>query len=100
MPRLWITEYLSLSTDGRGTVIPLPSEPSHTQVVDFSAPTSSQPFRPETHFVRLVANADCYVEFGNPPPPAGARSEFLPTRQEAFRRVRGGQTVSAYDGVS
>lgn len=98
MPRLWITEYRELASDGRGTVIQLPSEPSHTQVVDFGAPTLSAPFRRETAYVRLVSNADCFVEFGNPPQAAGSKSEFLPARGEAFRRVRGGQRLSVYDG--
>lgn len=100
MPRLWITEFRELLLDGRGNLVPLPSEPSLTQVVDFSAATLSRPFRRETSYVRLVSKDDCYVEFGNPPLAAGARSEFLPARGEAFRRVRPGQSISVSDGVS
>lgn len=100
MPRLWITEYRELALDGHGNLVPLPSEPSHTQTVDFSAASLSRPFRRETTYVRLVSKDDCYVEFGDPPMAAGARSEFLPARSEAFRRVRPGQRISVSDGVS
>jgi len=99
MPRMWITEYRSLSTDGHGHVIPLPLEPSRTQAVDFGNATLSEPFRPETAYVRLISNADAYVEFGEAPV-ATARSEFIPARSEAFRRVGRGHRISAYDGMS
>lgn len=98
MPRLWITEYTTLGSDGRGNVIPLPAEPSHTQIVDFGKPTLSAPFRRETHLVRLISNADMLVTFGHTPA-ASIVSEFIPARQEAFRRVRPGDRLSAYDGI-
>ena len=99
MPRMWITEYTGLCLDGRGSLVPLPAEPSRTQVVDFGEPSLSAPFHPETRIVRLISNADAFVGFGKDPTATG-RSEFIPARSEAFRLVRPGDRVCAYDGMS
>jgi hypothetical protein len=99
MPRMWITEYSGLATDGRGSVVPVPTEPSYTQVLDYGEPTASKPFRPETVMVRLISNADAFVSFGASPVSDG-ESELIMARCEAFRRVRPGHCLSAYDGVT
>jgi hypothetical protein len=99
MPRLWITEYTGLAADGQGSPVPVPAEPSHTQVLDYGAPTLSRPFRPETVLVRIVGNADAFVSFGASPV-CGVDSELIMARCEAFRRVRGGHCVAAFDGVT
>jgi hypothetical protein len=99
MPRMWITEYRELAADSRGSIVPVPAEPSTTQVLDYGAPTASQPFRAETVMVRLIARADAFVSFGASPV-SDADSELILAGCEAFRAVKGGHVVVAYDGVT
>jgi hypothetical protein len=99
MPVLWITEYGGLAVDHRGAVVPLPAEPSFTQMVAYGKATACEAFRPDTCYVRLVGNADAYVAFGLEPV-ATIYSEPILARCEAFRRVRPGHRISIYDGVS
>ena len=101
MAKAWVTEYRRLGDAYRGGALDLALEPAiKTQAFAFTTATSSGAFNASTAFVRLIADANCHVEFGDPPSSADSDSQFVPANTEVWRAVIGGHSVNIYDGTS
>lgn len=85
MPILDITEYVDSS---HGNPI---EPPMAHQVVPLGAePAQSQPLHKDTRIVRLIADADCRVGFGE-----RKKASFLPAGREMIRVIGGPMSLSA-----
>lgn len=99
MATLFITEYSEVPAI-RGVPMPVAVEPAvANQAVSFTTSAASSAFNAATRYVRVIADADCHLEFGSAPT-ATATDQFLPANQEAWRIVTPGLKVAAYDGSS
>jgi hypothetical protein len=70
MSVLYITAYNRLAYDSNASPLPAPHEPAlGAGSIDISSISEnvSDPMPPNTHFVCLVAEDDCFVEFGPTP---------------------------------
>ena len=98
MANLHILEFDKLEKDAKGNVVPIPRMPPVTdQRVVFTSAALSAAFQSKTKFVRLIADAACYVKFGSGPTAAETNSYIAANVAEYFS-VISGQKVSAYDG--
>lgn len=102
MANLYITEFKNLSVDSKGNIIPIAQVPelrSHT--VSFTTAASSDAFKKETKFVRLIADADAYIEFGSAPVAVATSMKLEGNREEYFGVAHTKEMkVSVYDGTS
>ena len=95
MATLYVTEYAKFGYDENGGSIPLGREPAvANQTVTFTTSTASNAFGPATRLVRIIADADCHLLFGEDPT-ATTDHQFVPAGQEAWRMVRSGHKVAA-----
>lgn len=100
MANLWITEYDNAATGSYTVSLPIAEEPAlANQKVVFTTATQSAGFQSATSFVRLVADADCHVQFGANPT-ATADMQKLIAGVEYWRAVTAGDKVSVYDDGS
>lgn len=98
MATLWISEYARPAPFGGDA--PACQEPAEMdQVVTFAASTASAAFGPNTHIVRLIADADCHLSFGSNPA-ATAENKLMKEGVAEFFGVAPGMKVAAYDGSS
>lgn len=101
MANLYITEYEHVgSIAGLRSAMPIAKEPALVdQTVSFTTATASSAFNTRTKFVRILADADCYVVFGADPT-ATASNQKLTANVEYWRGVDAGDKISVYDGSS
>ena len=102
MATLNVTEYANLSEDRNGTIMPVAKEPSLRSFnVTYTTSTASDTLKKGTRFVRLIADADAHIEFGESPT-ATATSTRLEANIAEYFGVDGSQTlkIAAYDGSS
>lgn len=103
MAKLWITEYAGIGVaekPARQEQPPVALEPAVAdQAVTFSTAAQSAVFQGATKVVRLVADADCHVLFGEDPA-ANATHQKLIAGGEYWRAVKPGHRLSVYDGSS
>jgi len=68
MATLWITEYANLAEDFKSRTVIVGEEPAlTTQRVVYTTTTASANLHPKTRFVRVKADADAYLAFGQSP---------------------------------
>ena len=68
MATLWITEYSDIAESFGGKPVLVGREPSLTvQSVSYTTTAQSNNFHPKTRFIRVKADADAYLEFGQNP---------------------------------
>lgn len=100
MAYLYITEYSSPNPKDRDGDVMLALEPAIAeQKVEFTTSTQSAAFNAATSVIRIIADADCHLEFGANPT-ATANNQLLPANVIEWRQVVPGQEVAAYDGTS
>ena len=73
--------------------------PSLTQSVTFSTSSQSAAFANTTRLIRVIADADVYIAFGDNPT-ATAISVRLPANTVEYFGVFAGEKIACYDGVS
>lgn len=100
MAFLYIQEYEDLAQDRAGNHIPAGNEPAvASQRVTFTVAAQSAAFDGRTRFVRLIADADAFVAFGDNPTATASSMKINADTAEYFG-VRPGIKLSVYDGVS
>lgn len=102
MATLNITEYKELATDVRGRLIQAGDEP-HTRShnVTFTTASNSDTLKKSTRFVRLIANADAYIEFGATPTAVAGSMRIEANTAEYFGVSQVKELkISVYDGTS
>ncbi len=104
MATLWITEYADLGRDFKGQVVHVGMEPSLvSQSVTYTSSTQSAFLHPKTRFVRVKADADAYLKWGENPTATVSDTPIEANVAEYFgvEIVRNQQMrIAAYDGVS
>ena len=100
MAILNITEYEDLARDSQGNVILAGKEPRITsQNVTYTTSAQSAAFSGKTKYIRVVADAVAYLDFGTNPT-STLTDTRLPSGVVEFYGVEPGHKVSAYDGTS
>lgn len=74
-------------------------QPDSTQAVTYTTSTQSAAFGSSTNLIRVIADADVYLEFGANPT-ATAVSIRVPANSVEYFSVEPGQRVACYDGSS
>lgn len=99
MARAYISEYRNLVTDESGRIVPVPEEPTVTQVVVYAASVQSAALQADTRYVRIISEAKAHFVFGLDPT-ADADAPYVPADvQEYFGVPRGASyKVALYDG--
>lgn len=101
MATLWVTEFSGCAVVNN-TLTPAPRvPPTAEQKVTFTTTTASAAFNSNTTLVRVIADADCHIEWGTDPT-ATTDNMKLEGDNEFWGVVPPGGTlkVAAYDGVS
>lgn len=92
MATAYITEYNSIGVQ-MGTV-PVAQEPAVTdQTVTFTTATQSAAFNANTKYIRLIADAECHLQFGANPT-ATTSMQQVQADTEIWRMVTPGHKVS------
>lgn len=102
MANISITEYRELARDAYGNVIAAGREPALArQNVSYTTSTQSSALQGDTHFIRVKADADAYLNFGTNPTATGD-STFVEADVAEFFGVLPGQDlkIAIYDGTS
>lgn len=102
MATLCIVEYSVVTGVGGGSVIQAAKVPPlATQKVSFTTATSSTRFQDSTTFIRVVSDADAYIEFGTDPT-ATSSSMLLPSGVVEYFGIdlENAPLLSVYDGSS
>jgi hypothetical protein len=100
MASLYITEFKGIGRDRRGTEVQAAPGPALTQQkVTYAASTQSAPFAQSTGLVRLTADADAHIKFGDDPS-ATANDMLLPNGAVEYFTVIPGDKLAAYDGTT
>lgn len=98
MANLYIAEYAGVGVHSGSVGIQAPYEPvTASQKVSFTTAISSSAFNANTVLVRLLADADCHIDFSGT---ATATDPLYKSNIEYFRCVVPGDTLSVYDGSS
>ena len=97
---LWISEY----SDAPKLIsaIPLPygkEKADRRQVIEYDVSTQCEPFKDTTTTIRVMSDADCYLEFGENPV-ATKDSMPLPKDQPEYFGITQLQILAVYDGKS
>jgi len=101
MARAIITEYDKLGKARNGTLIQAGQEPAIVdQLVTFSSATLSAKFQDRTTFIRIIADADANLLFGDSGVSANADNKRIVANVPEFFAVTGGDYVSVYDGTT
>ena len=104
MATLWITQYSNIAESFKGKPVLSGQEPAlTTQTVTYTTTAQSSDFAPATRFVRLIADADVYVVFGESPTATAASTRLEANVAEYFgtERIRNQNLrLAAYDGSS
>ena len=91
----------ALITEGQGMMkynMPV-MFPDSTQAVAYTTSTASAAFGDSTSLIRVIADADVYLNFGDAPT-ADANDIYLPAGAIEYFGVHPGQKVACYDGSS
>jgi hypothetical protein len=65
MAKLYIAEFINPLKPAASQMLQLPAvPPAAGQILTYSATAASSAFAASTHYVRLVSDADCHLEFG------------------------------------
>lgn len=94
-----ITEFANSQADDQGRNIPVGKSVLTTQAVTYSSSSQSAAFQDGAKFIRVIADADVYLEFGSSPT-ATATAIKLPANTVEYFGVEQGQKVACYDGSS
>ena len=104
MATLNITEYATVAEDWGSNKVLVGLEPALArQNVTYTTSASSVSFHQQTRFIRVIADADAYLEFALSPTATAASTRIETDVAEYFGvRLINGQTiqVAAYDGTS
>lgn len=102
MAKLFITEYSELAVDKLGKPIQVGKEPSlRSSMVTFTAAANSDTFKRGTRFVRLIADADAHIEFGDAPAAVATSMKLEANVVEYFGIAQiKDLRLSVYDGSS
>ena len=104
MATLWITEYTNIAESFKGKPVLSGQEPAvTTQTVSYTTTTQSLDFQDVTRFVRLIADADVYVMFGESPTATVSSTKLQADVAEYFGIERNRNEtlrLAAYDGSS
>ena len=102
MATLYIREYKEQTIDGDGHVLPAGYEDGNCtgQTVSYTTSTQSSAFATNTTFIRVVADASAYLDFGSNPTATTGDGVYLPADTVEYFRVNSGDKVAAYDGTS
>ena len=73
--------------------------PGATQAVTYTTSTQSTAFGDDTNMIRVIADADVYLDFGANPT-ATATAIRVPADSVEYFAVRPGEKVACYDGSS
>jgi len=93
MANLYVREYVSPRNDN--AVLPAPTEPAQAdQKVAFTTSTASAAFGVKTKYVRLIADADCHIQFGESPT-ATTSSALMKANTVEYFCVHPGYKVAA-----
>ncbi len=100
MANLYITEFKGTGRDPRGTPIQAAPGPALAQQkVAFTTSSQSNAFNQATGLVRLTADADAHIKFGENPT-ATANDMLLPSGCVEYFTVPTGYKLAVYDGSS
>ena len=94
-----ITEFRDAQLDGQGYSIPVAKSSLTTQSVTYTTSTQSAAFQDGAKMIRVIADADVYLEFGASPT-ATATAIKLPANTVEYFGVEQGAKVACYDGSS
>lgn len=84
-----------------GQKLPVTQEPGTAMTpVTFTTSAQSAAFGANTKLVRVIASANCYLEFGVNPVATAATGLFIPANTSHLFGVYPGHKVAAYDGSS
>ncbi|MFQ5622440.1 MAG: hypothetical protein ACE5FS_03490 [Paracoccaceae bacterium] len=102
MASLYITEYKELAEAGSGVRVQAGAEPAVKRTKLAFTTSTAHAFASNCHFVRLVSDADCYLEFvgDTSTPTATASSSLMKANVVEFFGVRPNSKMAVYDGVS
>jgi hypothetical protein len=101
MATLHIREYAYLARDENGRLAQIGAEPAEAgQSVSFSTSSQSAAFQVDTRFVRVIADADAWLDFGADPTAATAGGLLVKANEAEYFGVVPGHKVAAYDGTS
>ncbi|MCP4328412.1 MAG: hypothetical protein GY791_08250 [Alphaproteobacteria bacterium] len=101
MANLYIREYAYLARDENGGLAQIGSEPAQAgQSVSFTTSSQSAAFQADTRFIRIIADADAYLDFGASPTAAVADGLLVKANEAEYFGVVPGHKVAAYDGTS
>jgi hypothetical protein len=95
MAGILITESVGAGKYG----MPIMGPSFSTQSVSYTTSTQSSAFASDTNIVRIIADADVYLEFGSNPT-ALVTSIRVPANTVEYFAVNPGYKVAAYDGSS
>ena len=101
MGTVYIQEYEQMGRDPSGSLVPVGKEPAiakQTITTDAVSSAQSAQLQPSTAFVRIVASADCHLEFGIDPTATTASMAIEGSQAEYFG-VRKGLKIAAIEGV-
>ncbi len=101
MANLYIREYAYLARDENGRLAQIGAEPAEAgQSVTYTTSAQSAAFQAGTRFVRVIADADAFLDFGANPSAAVADGLLVKANEYEYFGVVPGQKLAAYDGTS
>lgn len=99
MPGCLVTEFADAQIDGQGQQIPVAKSEITTQAITYTTATLSAAFGDGCKFVRIIADAEVFVAFGDNPT-AVAAGIRIPADTIEYFGAEQGMKVSCYDGSS
>lgn len=94
MATAYISEYLSVGIDAKGSQAQCAQEPSiTTQTVTYTTATSSSAFNSQTSLIRITCDAKAHLSFGTAPTATTSHLQIQADTPEYFS-VRPGDKVS------
>ena len=102
MPNLYISEYSATAKAAGNYPIQVGAEPAEAlQKVVYTTSTQSSRFQDTTNFLRITADANCWIKFGVNPT-ATVSSMFIPEGSVEYFGVdaRTSPFLAVYDGSS
>ena len=101
MAILSITEYSDLAQDAMGRVIQVGYHPAVTvQTVTYTTSTAATAFNGKTKLIRVIADADAYINIQPTSIAATATSTRIEANVAEYFGVHPGHVLQVYDGTS
>ena len=94
-----VTEFSDAQKDDQGQQIPVGKSIITTQSIDYAAPTQSAAFGEGCSFIRVIADAEVYIDLGKNPV-AGNPGVRIPADTIEYFGVEQGHKISCYDGTT